>query len=234
MLQREVLKLKKYTVLVLLLVLILALVGCETEDTKATLKLNHKLGVDSEYLTDGQEILTKDLDGIKIDLTETEYTNYSDGVLPELVSLINENYPNVLNENWEYMIHFFDEQKTAGTVHFRYVINNEVLTDKGIAFSYENGVIDFVIFSNVNKTVDEDDIITRVSTFKDRYTQEKRKLKNDEEFIEETVQYSYNYCRDKLIYTYNLFFYKGQYELRVVNNDTISEYFIDGSGYAVD
>ena len=224
---------KKAMILFLTAVLILLLIGCSTAGTKNTLKLNHKLGGDSDYMTNGQEMVMAEVDYIEIDLTETSYTKYTDSVLPELVSLIHHQYPNLLNSNWEYMVHFYDEQQTTGLVHFRYVINNEILTDKSITFHYENGVINSVTYSNISKTVDEDDIVARVNSFKDNHIQEQKKLKNDEEYIKETVQYSYDYNRDKLIYTYTLFFYKGQYELRVVDNSTVSEYFIDENGNAV-
>ena len=225
---------KRIIVLAFAVVLIFGLVGCSTTDTKTTLKLNHKLGVDSEYLTDGQEMVMAEVDYIEINLSETSYTKYTDRVLPELVSLINHQYPNVLNSNWEYMVHFYDEQQTTGLVQFRYVINNEILTDKSITFHYENGVINSVAYSNISKTVDEDDIVSRVATFKEKHTQEQKKLKSDEEFIKETIQYSYDYDADKLMYTYNLFFYKGQYELKIIDNETVTEYFIDENGNAID
>lgn len=225
---------KKIITLVLTAFILFGLVGCNTTDDKTTLKLNHKLGVDSEYLTQGQEMVMAEVDYIEIELSETEFTKYTEGVLPELVSLINHQYPNVLNSNWEYMVHFYDEQQTTGLVQFRYVINNEILTDKSITFHYENGVINSVAYSNISKTVDEDDIVSRVATFKEKHTQEQKKLKSDEEFIKETIQYSYDYDADKLMYTYNLFFYKGQYELRVIDNETVTEYFIDEKGNAID
>lgn len=225
---------KKIITLVLTAFILLGLVGCNSTDGKTTLKLNHKLGVDSEYLTQGQEMVMAEVDYIEIELSETEFTKYTEGVLPELVSLINHQYPNVLNSNWEYMVHFYDEQQTTGLVQFRYVINNEILTDKSITFHYENGVINSVAYSNISKTVDEDDIVSRVATFKEKHTQEQKKLKSDEEFIKETIQYSYDYDADKLMYTYNLFFYKGQYELRVIDNETVTEYFIDEKGNAID
>lgn len=206
---------KKIITLVLTAFILLGLVGCNSTDGKTTLKLNHKLGVDSEYLTQGQEMVMAEVDYIEIELSETEFTKYTEGVLPELVSLINHQYPNVLNSNWEYMVHFLDDQKTVGLVQLRYVINDEILTDKSITFHYENNVINSVAYSNISKTVDEDDIISRVATFKENHSQEQKKLKSDEEFIKETIQYSYDYDADKLMYTYNLFFYKGQYELRV-------------------
>ena len=112
--------------------------------------------------------------------------------------------------------------------------NVVILTDKSITFHYENGVINSVAYSNISKTVDEDDIVSRVATFKEKHTQEQKKLKSDEEFIKETIQYSYDYDADKLMYTYNLFFYKGQYELRVIDNETVTEYFIDEKGNAID
>ena len=236
---------KKIIALLLTLTVLLCIVGCQgtnplvsnspsNEQKKTTLKLNHKLGIDTEQLTENQEMVMVEVDFIEINLVETEYTKYSEGVLPELVSLINHEYPGVLNSNWEYMVHFYDEQQTTGLVQFRYVINNEILTDKSITFHYENGVINSVAYSNISKTVDEDDIVSRVATFKEKHTQEQKKLKSDEEFIKETIQYSYDYDADKLMYTYNLFFYKGQYELKIIDNETVTEYFIDENGNAID
>ena len=236
---------KKIIALLLTLTVLLCIVGCQGtnplvsnspsgEQKKTTLKLNHKLGIDPEQLTENQEMVMVEVDFIEINLVETEYTKYSEGVLPELVSLINHEYPGVLNSNWEYMVHFYDDQETAGIVQFRYVINGNILTDKGIVFNYENGVINSVAYSNISKSVDEEDIVSRVNSFSSKYEQEKKKLKEDEEFIKETVQYSYDYDMGKLIYTYNLFFYKGQYELRCVDNSTVTEYFIDKNGNAVE
>ena len=90
---------KRIVALVLMVLFILGLVGCDTLDDKTTLKLNHKLGIDSEYLTQGQEMVMTEVDYIEVELLETEFTKYTEGVLPELVSLINHQYPNVLNSN---------------------------------------------------------------------------------------------------------------------------------------
>lgn len=104
---------KKIITLVLTAFILLGLVGCNSTDGKTTLIQNHKLGVDSEYLTQGQEMVMAEVDYIEIELSETEFTKYTEGVLPELVSLINHRYPNVLNSSWEYMVHFLDEQQTT-------------------------------------------------------------------------------------------------------------------------
>ena len=61
---------KRIIVLAFAVVLIFGLVGCSTTDTKTTLKLNHKLGVDSEYLTDGQEMVMAEVDYIEINLVD--------------------------------------------------------------------------------------------------------------------------------------------------------------------
>lgn len=130
------------------------------------------------------------------------------------------------------MVHYYDQEKNIWLVQFRYAINEEVVTNRLITCSYENGKINQIAYSNISKSVNEEHIITRVDSFKNKYTQEK-KLKDDEEFISEIIEYTYNYNVDKLIYVYNLFFYKGQYELRIIDNDTVSEHFIDEDGDAI-
>ncbi len=215
---------------IMLILCVIGLFGCGSQ---SILKLNHRLGVSEDYLTQNQEMIYEDVE-LVIEIAETDWSPINDDAISGVVSEITNKYPDLLNEQWEYMIHFFDEQKTVGIVQFRYVINGEIVTNKLITCNYENGKINSIAYSNISKTVDEISVAERVSSFRSKYTQEKKKLKDDEEFIKETTIYTYNYNQEKLIYEYNLFYYKGQHELRIIDNDTVSEYFIDLDGNAVE
>ena len=66
----------------------------------------------------------------------------------------------------------------------------------------------------------------RVKKFAESTEQERYQFKENEEFIEETVQYTYNYANEALVYVYNLFFWEGEGDMRVINNSLGSEYLI--------
>ena len=63
--------------------------------------------------------------------------------------------------------------------------------------------------------------------FENNTIQEKKELKKNEEYIKEDVVYEYNYNLGKLIYGYNLFYYEIFDNEKVINNSTVSSYFVD-------
>ncbi len=145
-----------------------------------------------------------------------------------LLTHISRTYPMFLQENWHYNVHFFDAEKTAGTVFFRYMIGEDIRTNKAVTCSIENGTVTHIFYTHMSAAVDEDAVIRKKEDFQAQYAQEKRVLKENEEFISEEYTYSYNYDLGKLIYSYQLFYYEIIDEnFKVINNATGSEYFID-------
>ncbi len=169
---------------------------------------------------------------------EREYYDKNDDWSKKLAWIVNEiekDYPNLFNDRREYLIHFYDTENTIWSIRFMHTINcwfeiwkNRIIqTNKNILCIYENGKITNIIYWNIDWEVDEQDLIQRVKNFENNYTQEKKQLSENEEFADETIQYTYYYNVDKLQYTYNLFFFEWPEDARVINNSFWTEYFID-------
>lgn len=200
---------------------------CEFEinDNKEILKLYHSLGVDTALNIDiKREVANISL---KEKLVETNWTYYNNGKLKEIIDFISKKYPNIINNKWQYNIHYYDESKENGILIFRYVINKDILTNKAVTCTIENGKITIISYTNINEKVDENTIINNKRMFENNTIQEKKELKKNEEYIKEDVVYEYNYNLGKLIYGYNLFYYEIFDNEKVINNSTVSSYFVD-------
>ena len=198
----------------------------ETNSDKQLLKLWHWL--DDFDLAENIDLIEKKVSiDLPENLEETDRTKYKSWDFDFVTAAILHDYPNILNENWQYNVHFYTDDKSTWIITFWYFINDEIDTNKAITCFFEEWKITTIYYTNINFTVDENNIIQRVEKFKNEHTQEKYTFKKDEEFLEETTKFSYFYNIDKLIYTYNLFFYYGEGDEKVINNDIGSEYFVD-------
>lgn len=196
----------------------------EINDKKEVLELFHTIDIDTASNIDiKREVVNLKL---KNKLEEKEWTYYSNGDLKEVVDFISKKY-NIINNKWQYNIHFYDADKKNGVLLFRYVINKDILTNKAITCSIENNIITVISYTNVNKSVDENSIINKKNIFESITTQEKKSLNKNEEYIKEDVVYEYIYNLNKLLYEYNLFYYETYGDAKVINNSTVSSYFVD-------
>lgn len=143
---------------------------------------------------------------------------------------IKEKYNIALDKNWKIFVHFYDMDKTVGTVKFQYFIGEEIETNKSIVFNLNQGKADFVFYTCLDGVADEDALLNRVSSFKEKYEQEQYPLKDGEKFETEITYYFFNYYREDLSYCYNVFI---SYENGLINNDYGTECFIDKDGNAV-
>ena len=132
-----------------------------------------------------------------------------------------------IDNRWKVFIHYYTEDKTLGMVEFMYTID-KINTNKCIIFNLENGTANTVYYKYLDSKVNEEDLSNRIKLFESKYTQEKKKLKNDEKFLEEKTNYTYYYSVNKLVYSYNLFFSYGEHN--VINNDYGTECIIDNNG----
>ena len=171
---------------------------------------------------------------------EREYYDENDSWSKKLAWITNEikkDYPNLLNDRREYLVHFYNDERTQWYVRFLHTINcwfkngkNRIIqTNKSILCFYLDWKITQIVYWNIDWLVNEQDLIERVEKFENKYTQEKKQLSENEEFADETIQYTYYYGADKLLYTYNLFFYEWPEDSRVMNNSWWTEYFIDNN-----
>ena len=221
---------KKYFLFILCGIFLLGLTGCNDLNEKKVLKLNHL--VDTLELEPTELVMEKE-DNIKIEnLPEVERKMYeNESYLDLIVNYIKNNFNVDIDNRWEFVIHYYNDEKTDGMIQFTYMINNEIRTNKNITFGYENGYINYIFYKCLDSVVNEKDLVKRVNIFKKNYIQEKIKLKKDEEFLSETTNFSYYYNVEKLVYSYAVFF---SYDDGIINNDNGTAYFIDKDGNVVE
>lgn len=221
---------RKILLVILCVLFLLVITGCNDSNGKNVLKLNHM--VDTLEL-EPTELLMEKEDNIKIEnLPEIERKMYeNESYLDLIVNYIKNNFNVDIDSRWEFVIHYYNDEKTDGMIQFTYMIDNEIRTNKNITFGYENGYINVIYYKCLDNDVNEDDLIRRVNIFKNNYIQEKIKLKKDEKFLSETTNYSYYYNVDKLVYSYAVFFSYGD---GIINNDNGTAYFIDKGGNAIE
>lgn len=204
------------------------LCGCASAKTiesegktgKTVLKLGHWLNE-----SDVSEPVHESVDLKVGDLKETERQPYVQGIVPEEVTeKIRQDDPDIDFSSWSVMIHFYNDEQTAGQISLRYEIGDEISTNKAITCGIENGKITDLWYVNMDGSADEADLLARLSRFKASTKQETYELKEGEKLLEETTSYTYRYDTDQLIYTYNIFVLKPE---GVINNDIGCEYEIE-------
>ena len=195
---------KRVTIIFVCLILSLCLVGCNKNENKKILKLNHNVNIvelePSTIIQEKQENLFIDnLPEVKRKMFENE------SYLEPIVKYIKKTFDIDVDNRWECVVHYYNEEKTDGMIQFTYFIGSEIRTNKSITMGYENGYIKDVYYKLLEKETDEADLIERVKKFKDKYTQEQISLKEGETFYGEDANYSYYY--NVYSYNYKLCFY---------------------------
>ena len=139
----------------------------------------------------------------------------------ELVTEIQKDYPAFDPEHpgWKASYNFYAADGTAGMLKINYYIDENIITDKAIIGTVENGVITRLSYTNVDFETDEQKIRENARNFLESTTQTKRIFEEGEEFLKEETLFHYHYPSDMLIYCYQLYFYVDMGETKVINND---------------
>lgn len=225
--------------IILLIVLLFITCACSNnniednikDDTSNSLKYELKLGhnVDeniSDTSTSIQSIANIEIDELE-DINDLFYEEGTNTQIDKIALFINKKYPNLINNNWIYSVNNFDEEKTSGIIKFNYMINKDIYTNKGIVCSIDNNKVTIISYTNIDMDIDEEKLVEQKDEFSKYIIQEKKKLNEKEEFIEEKTYYTYYYNVDKLVYTYNLFYYDLIDDMKIVNNSILSEYYVE-------
>ena len=108
-----------------------------------------------------------------------------------------------------------------------YYIDENIITDKAIIGTIENGVIVRLNYTNTIFETEEEEIIEKAKTFLETTTQTKKIFEEGEEFLSEETMFHYHYSLDTLVYTYQLYFTYNHEGEKVINNDWGCEYIVE-------
>ena len=249
---------KKIVLDIICLILLLSLIACgkktdnnisKPSDTSNnnTLEINNELsGNNLKEITAKKDILKlqflpalelfqtepaeKSVDIAFENLAEIEPQRYDGNAnLQVFVDYINDEFGVVIDDNWQMLVHYFDADKTAGSIEFDYLIE-DIGTNKRIIFSFQDGRTDTLYYRCLDANTDEDKLKNRVRLFKEKYEQEKYQLKMGEKFVREEQYYTYNYDTGDLAYFYYVFFSDDE---GIINNDYATICLIDENGNAI-
>lgn len=139
----------------------------------------------------------------------------------DLVTEIQKDYPAFDPEHpgWKASYNFYAADGTAGMLKINYYIDENIITDKAIIGTVENGLITRLSYTNVDFETDEEKIREEARNFLETTTQTKKIFEEGEEFLKEETLFHYHYPSDMLIYCYQLYFYVDMGETKVINND---------------
>lgn len=225
--------------IILLIILLFITCACSNntlkdnikDNTSNSLKYELKLGHNVDENISDTSTTIQSIANIKIDeLEEINDLFYEEGIntqIDKITLFINKKYPNLINNNWSYSVNYFNESKTSGIIKFNYMINKEIYTNKGIVCSIDNNKVTVISYTNIDMDTADEKLVEQKDEFSKYIIQEKKKLNENEEFIEEKTYYTYYYNVDKLVYTYNLFYYDLIDNMKIENNSILSEYYVE-------
>lgn len=207
------------------------------EQDKITLKLQQfelNLEPDEEDLEYENSLIVKNesinISGIKFENIDNGMLNEYQDKYSKVINYIKNIYPNFDVSKWNIMVNMYDINDGFGMIRFNYQIKDVIDTNKSILLTVNNNIINKISFINMDFETDEEKLIELVNEFKDNTIQEKKEFASNEEFLKDETTYTYQYNTEKLIYTYQLYFYQ-QYgdnpENKVVNNEYGTEYIIN-------
>lgn len=133
-----------------------------------------------------------------------------------------------LDGNWNVNVYFNNPEGTYGSLELQYYVG-EIATDRSLMFSLNDGKVPMVFFRNLDKTVNEAALLSRVKNFEARYEQETYQPKDGEKLREERRSFTYYCGSDMLVYSYAVFF---EYNGGMINNDYGSTCRIGENGEA--
>ena len=204
--------------------------GYQTEPEKIFLPLQNLRETDLE-LPDSADVF-----GTRVEIPvvfpenfEESDSNVFPAVLwPELVKEIQKDLPDFDPEKpgWRADYNFFAKSEKTGMLKINYYIDENIITDKAIIGTIENGVIVRLNYTNTIFETEEEEIIEKAKTFLETTTQAKKIFEEGEEFLSEETMFHYHYPLNTLVYTYQLYFTYNHEGEKVINNDWGCEYIV--------
>ena len=132
--------------------------------------------------------------------------------------------------HWNVLVHYYDSWQSVGMVKFQYMAG-EIATDRVVVFNLEPNNMS-VFYKNLDKRIDDEDLIRRVDAFKERYEQERDIPEAGAVLEGEDTVFSYYCSTGKLMYSYTMFLSYGEDGDGVISNDWGTVCYINEEGAA--
>lgn len=166
-------------------------------------ELDEALSEGTEAETESSSVLLEDLT-----LPETALKPYeNEEFLAPVVEALEDELGLALDGNWKFYIHYYTQAQDVGVLAMTYWVGGVIATNRAVTISIEDGTARTVIYSYLDRTVDEDALLRKYENFRDTHVQQRDNvLGEDFEIHGESTLYTYNYRTDSLKYTYNIFY----------------------------
>ena len=238
---------KKYIALVLALVCVLGLVGCNMESQqivqttnqpmeestqtpaqkKTLLKLKQFDMDESSY--EGEETETEEVSVLlgNLSLPETTLKSYeNDDYLAPIAAVLQDELGLLLDGRWKFYIHYYTPEQDVGILSMTYWVDGIIATNRAVTIPIENSTVRTVIYSYLDQDLDEQTLLDKYKQFRGTHEQERTNiLGKDFEIDGESTIYSYNFRTDSLKYTYNIFY--RHIETGIIDNSYGTEMVIE-------
>ena len=174
---------KKWIIVILLLVVLLT--GCTSNEDKITLKLQKfDFNLDNENSEYENSMVIKSenvsISGISfINIDKGKLLNYQDKYI-KVIDYIKKKYPNFDTSKWSIMVNMFSVNDGNGIIKFNYQIKDVIDTNKSILMNINNNVITKISFINMDFIADEEELIELINDFKNKTIQEKKEFNDNE------------------------------------------------------
>lgn len=238
---------RKYIALVLALVCVLGLVGCNMESQqivqttnqpmkestqtptqkKALLELKQFDMDESSY--EGEEAETEEAFVLleNLSLPETTLKSYeNDDYLSPIAAMLEDELGLLLDGQWKFYIHYYTPEQDIGILSMTYWVDGIIATNRAVTIPIENGTVRTVIYSYLEHALDEQALLDKYEQFRDTYEQERANILGEGfEISGESTLYSYNFHTNSLKYTYNIFY--RHIETGIIDNSYGTEMVIE-------
>lgn len=163
-----------------------------------------------ETLSEGTEAETESVSVPLENLTlpETALKPYeTEEFLTPVAAVLESELGLVLDGNWKFYIHYYTQEQDQGVLALTYWVGGIIATNRAITVPIENGSARTLIYSYLDRTLDEEALLQKYEHFRDTHVQQRDNLLGEDfEIYEESTLYTYNFRTDSMKYTYNIFY----------------------------
>lgn len=166
-------------------------------------ELDETVAEGTETETESASILLEDLA-----LPETALKPYeNEEFLAPVAAALETELGLTLDGRWKFYIHYYTQEQDVGILAMTYWIDGIIATNRAVTVLIENGAAAAIIFSYLDRPLDEEALLEKYEIFAGTHEQQRSNVLGEDFVIDsESTLYSYNFRTGQLTYTYNIFY----------------------------